>query len=321
MNRETHDAGTRSEKESKDEDSSEPWYMPDIRDGSNDEADISRPRIQLALENEDEESGSERRNLRLRSRIVRSRVISSGSEDESSSTASTGSEFIGSPSRKQNTTTEGTKAMKKKATRKGLITKTMGTRLFEASVATYGQPLDRLVLPASRSRKTASGDDITLEALVHKPLAFVPLVRDDPDEGYNRTLIRRTTLVDPRKASPFSQASFCSTSQLAAFTQGLRDGSEDTTKTYGRISKWKSRVAPPIVDCHQEQERQQQQLDSERKGPKSNGKRQQLQNRQEQVNSRAFYPPLEFVPLDSVNAARHDKRKKTKAKSESLDQV
>ncbi|EAU85607.2 hypothetical protein CC1G_06320 [Coprinopsis cinerea okayama7 len=293
------------------------WDFPDARDASSEE----NTGIKLNLETSSSPSTKERR-PRLRARPARRLVISdeddSEQEGSSSSESATASEYHPGSSSPPNGANAKKEKESKKASRKKLLTKSLGTRLFEASVSTYGRPQDNLVLRSPRNKR-GTEDNV---APTRRPLDFVPLSHDRSDQdGSSRTLDRRATLVDPRKAAPFSRASFCSTSQLAlaaARTQP-RCGSEEREKEFGRITNWKSRVVvaaasldhPNSGDFSQAKEERIEIGQKRGVGGASGSGQGKLGKASKMHTSALVYPPLEFVPLTvDNNATRHDKKRR-----------
>ncbi|KAH6909101.1 hypothetical protein BKA70DRAFT_1400071 [Coprinopsis sp. MPI-PUGE-AT-0042] len=238
---------------------------------------------------------SQGKNLRLRNRAVRKIVLSESENDNLSSEDSSSEPH--SASLESARFGRGKKRNKNNA-RKGGHKKSFGTRLFEASVATHGEPLDSLVVPP------LSENDKRNPRTIVQPLRFAPLQVGTSGET-KHTLNQKSTLIDPRKATPFSNASFCSTSQTQ---RHLRHGSEDNT-TYDRLSSWKTRVAyvseeysgsvsPPA---------RKRQSRANKAGEISKGR-----TAMRTATQREDYPALDLVSMREVAATHHGTKRKEK---------
>jgi hypothetical protein len=230
---------------------------------------------------------SQGNNLRLRNRAVR-RIVLSENENGSSSSEGSSSECPSPLLRSASLARR--KNGNKNGTRKAGLKKSLGTRLFEASVATHGQPLDSLVVPP------VSGDDKHNTLAVVQPLPFVPLAASET-RATDRIWNRKATLVDPRKATPFSNASFCSTFQTE---QHLRHASKDNTP-YDKLTTWKTRMthrseeypgsaSPPL--------RRGQSRTKRGEGPKQRAMIRVATQRED-------YPALDLVSMSGVGATYH----------------
>lgn len=239
---------------------------------------------------------SQGNNLHLRNRRAVRRIVLSDSENDSSSSKDSSRKSL-SPLQ-QSASLRRRKKRGKTSSRKAGPKKSFGTRLFEASVATHGQPLDSLVVPP------VSENDKRDPLTIVQPLPFVPLEVGSSGEA-RHNLNRKATLVDPRKATPFSNASFFSTSRDEGH---LRHGSEDNT-TYDKLTNWKTRVvygseaysssASPVVGRRQSQDN------------KAGGRPKQ-RTAFRNFTQREDYPALDLVSMGEVMAAHHGTKGKEK---------
>ncbi|TFK20288.1 hypothetical protein FA15DRAFT_673612 [Coprinopsis marcescibilis] len=277
------------------EDSSDPWHFPETREGSSGVSLMFEPNAQEVEEEEEAEEElqasstpvSNRQNICLRSRTVR-RVVLSDSDSVDDDGSSTGSEFaLPVPPKKRRV----------RKPRNKPFTKSLGTRLFEAAVSTDGDPLDSLVIPPTRLRAAREEPNPT----AYKPLRFKPVRRDSPEEEQDAVLGRRATLVDPRKVTLFTGASFCTSSRQAI----IRQDSEDMRRSYGRITNWK-------VDGYPAERSSSMPRKGYATGEAEQAKQQEAGSIHSGLSSNLTYPPLVFVPLTDENAARHDKSRKGK---------
>jgi hypothetical protein len=247
----------------------------------------------LDCHSEAEESGSPssqrgKDTLRLRSRNVRRQWIMDDLEHSEAYSSDSGSERTGPQ----------TRAPHPKRAKKKVKLKSLGSRLFEACVATHGNPMDSLVVP--HLNQTNSTEALTRDGEVHaqrNPLPFNPIDMSNKTPGYGlSTASKGHILVDPRRSEPFRTARFGPPMKIRrqSASQEGDPAIRSPPIVYKALSNWK-----PKLDENYFQETPSQ---KPIRGRGKRGRRKEGKNTPE-----IAYPPLEFVPLSEAQLNRKNR--------------
>ncbi|KAJ3545967.1 hypothetical protein NMY22_g2237 [Coprinellus aureogranulatus] len=227
----------------------------------------------------------EKKTLRLRTRSIPRRLVEDNSASESE--MDTGSDFL--------KLTPEAKRPRRRGKSKKVHFKSLGTRLFEACVATRGDPLDSLVVPPQATKEAFAKDDVEPE---RKPLPFIP-VNDSPGTTVSGPLVsaRRYTLVDPHRIEPFRTAFFGPpmTAPGQTLSQAITPEVRQPLAVYKSLSNWRPKLDE---NCFQETPSRKR-VSTRRKC----GLRKEGENPPE-----IAYAPLQFVPLSDAPSRKKDSK-------------
>lgn len=173
--------------------------------------------------------------------------------------------------------------------------KSLGTRLFEACVATHGNPMDSLVVPPQTGQTPTGHDEIEAG---RKPLPFIPVQEPCATPASGDLLEnKKHGLVDPHCTEPFRTAYFGPPMKLHGKARSQEVTSEvgQSSIVYKALSNWQ----PKLGDISFQEAPSQKQVRSRRKrGLQKEG----------QARPEIAYAPLEFVPLSEALLTRENRK-------------